>query len=671
MFNIITRTAIFLYLFLLALPQIPVGSPPDIESGRPLPVSGDDRRGPLSAGLTSYPVGWAHLYGGSQPDLFVVAGAHSIEPGLYLYRWKGTAGNGAPVFGEPRQVDHPGRIAGPRYTAECTVYQDGDTVRGLFLVKSVLIHAVFDKAKMTFVEQSRIALDSLPHVASAVALLASPNDKKLTLLFSASDGRAVSPPGPGGRDPGYVPYDGAGIWRGTLPYFGLYSVLRADLTSGPLGPASAILSPRQFLYPCRRLSVANLGRGHERDLIAGNQFGDMYFYANRSKTGADLAERRHAVGPDGNALRHPIHGNSPVAYPNPATHLSDILSGGEGALYWYRFSGRFLPSGAPVYDSPHPVLEENALLYAGSLPVPSVVDWDGDGRLDIIAGNSEGRILFFGNRGSDEKPAFGNGIPLSAGGREIHIQPGYKGDIQGPGEARWGYVSPVVVDWNGDGLPDILMGDSLSRHTVMLNRGSRQAPKLDPQVPLYLDGLDLHGTWRVRPAAARLGERMAYVALDDQDQFHLYWRIDEYNLADGGKLLLEDGSRITANFLGAGGTGRSKFELVDWDQDGLVDLLVGTPRHHSVPEPEKGLPRALGLPGATVLFLKNVNTNTDPKFRFPVVFRHKGEGIFLGQHEIGVSAGYLGGGGLNLLVSRENGRLYLYKREYLEWTPPR
>jgi hypothetical protein len=215
------------------------------------------------------------------------------------------------------------------------------------------------------------------------------------------------------------------------------------------------------------------------------------------------------------------------------------------------------------------------------------------------------------------------------------------------------------------------MGDSLSRHTVMLNRGSRQAPKLDLQVPLYLDGLDLHGTWRVRPAAARLGERMAYVALDDQDQFHLYWQIDEYNLADGGKLLLEDGSRITANFLGAGGTGRSKFELVDWDQDGLVDLLVGTPRHHSVPEPEKGLPRALGLPGATVLFLKNVATNTDPRFRFPVVFRHKGEGIFLGQHEIGVSAGYLGGGGLNLLVSRENGRLYLYKREYLDWTPAR
>ena len=158
---------------------------------------------------------------------------------------------------------------------------------------------------------------------------------------------------------------------------------------------------------------------------------------------------------------------------------------------------------------------------------------------------------------------------------------------------------------------------------------------------------------------------MAYVANDDQDEFHLYWRIDDYNLADGGKLRLEDGSAIGANYLGAGGTGRTKIELVDWDQDGATDLLVGTTRANSVPNPEEGLPHAMKPPVATVLFLKNVNTDAEPRFRFPVALMHRGEPISHGAHEITASAGELGGDGPNLVVSREDGRLFLYRREFL------
>src|SRR5690606_13007154 len=114
---------------------------------------------------------------------------------------------------------------------------------------------------------------------------------------------------------------------------------------------------------------------------------------------------------------------------------------------------------------------------------------------------------------------------------------------------------------------------------------------------------DLHGTWRVQPAVGRLDGRMAYVILDDEDEFRLFWRIDDWNVEDGGKLRLTDGSTIRGNFLAAGGTGRLKLVLADWDGDGIQDLLVGTPRHGSVPNPETGLPQSKGLPGSAVLWL--------------------------------------------------------------------
>ncbi|MGC3970509.1 MAG: VCBS repeat-containing protein [Pirellulales bacterium] len=161
---------------------------------------------------------------------------------------------------------------------------------------------------------------------------------------------------------------------------------------------------------------------------------------------------------------------------------------------------------------------------------------------------------------------------------------------------------------------------------------------------------------------------MAYVALDDDDQFHLYWRIDDANLRDGGKLLLEDGSPIGANFLPAGGTGRTKFTLADWDGDGVMDILVGTPRHGSVPNPKAGLPQSRGLPGATVLWLRNTGTNAAPKFAFPRSLQFKGAPVYFGQHECSLALTDLGGpGGPHLLVGDEEGRVYFFHRGDISW----
>ncbi len=636
---------------------------PSLISSEPVPVGTVDGWGPFSAGLSQEPVGSAFVLGSEWADLFVIGrGWYANQKGkynrLFLYPWTCCTANGAPVFGQPISIEGS-------YTGSGTVFQTEDkAIHGVWIDGSTLVHRVFDAEKRIFTELEKVKISGLPRNPGEVAVLMNP-DGSVEVFLGIGDGIPFGPADYGGRDPKYNPFDGAGLWRGGYPYQALYAVTLPGLLKGPASePRLVSKTTKEVRHSYCTLTIVNLGSERFRDLIGGSRFGGLYYYHNSAEKGVDLDRKRFIVRADGNAHRHPIINPSPVAYPNPGTGFSDLIAGGEGALYYYRFAGLFTEQGNPIYEDPRPVFQEKATLYGGSLPVANVVDWNGDGAMDIVSGNSEGRILFFRNAGSNANPAFLPGEPITAGGQVIHIQPGYRMDIQGPGEARWGYTCPTVADWNEDGLLDILMSDSTARHTVFLNRGTRTEPKLDFGHPIYYDGLDLYGTWRVKPAVAKLGDRMAYVALDEHDEFHLYWRVDDYNVEDGGKLCLDDGSTIRANFLAAGGTGRLKLNLFDWDRDGRTDLIVGTPRHGSVPNPKTGLPQSLGLPGSAVLFLKNVGSDSEPMFKFPVLFEFRGSPIFLGQHACGPAVADFGGpNGPDLIVGEETGGFMYYKRE--------
>jgi hypothetical protein len=84
---------------------------------------------------------------------------------------------------------------------------------------------------------------------------------------------------------------------------------------------------------------------------------------------------------------------------------------------------------------------------------PFPFDWDGDGDLDLLVGDGEGVVSLFRNNGSATTPQLAKAEQLVA-----------------PGEAEYGPKTPVkptrgvrskvcVTDWNGDGCPDLLVGD--------------------------------------------------------------------------------------------------------------------------------------------------------------------------------------------------------------------
>ncbi len=632
-----------------------------LTSGEAIRVGAGDGTGPFAADkLFNHPVGAAHALGNELPDLFVIAGSR-FYPELVVYPSLGRSDAGVPIFGEAHVVAAPEVVT---YASPGTIFEHNGAVHALWLDKAELVHLIFNSVACAFMETERVAMPTLPRGASCIGWLPDAEGAGFTLLMSISDGVRGGPgDGIDSRDAFYMPYDGAGVWRGGFPYAALYEAHFPSLLAGPAGAAvQATPSAREVRDSHKRLTRVDLGPGHEHDAIGGSIYGPLLHYT-ATADGAFEAGRMLADA-NGIALRHPTIGPAPAVYPNPEGRWCDLIAGGEGALYYYRFSGSFTESGQPIYHEPVYSLQRDAALYAGSLPVLTVVDWDGDDILDIVAGNSEGEILFFDNAGTNEVPAFASGVALEAGGERIHLQAGYSGSIQGPSEARWGYVCPTVTDWSGDGLVDIVLSSASGNHVVYVNAGSRTDPRLASAEPLYLDGLDLHGTWRVQPGVAPLDGRMAYVALDDQDEFHLYWLADVYNVTDGGKLRLDTGGVIGANFLRAGGTGRIKIVLTDWDEDGATDMIVGTPRHASIPEPKLGLPQALGLPGSSVMWLKNTGSDAAPAFAHPKVLHFRGEPIFFGQHACSPAVARLGGGEKpGLIVGVETGRLRFFARE--------
>jgi hypothetical protein len=634
-----------------------------VQSGEPFFIGGN-RLGPLaSGGVSSIPLGWAHIFGKQRPDLFV--GADKWYPGIFLYCWLDDDDGGVPVFGNPIRVNTP---FSDNPQPKGTVFETADgNAYGFWLEGTDVIVTRYVSDEQSFIEEKRIALSKTPRKPGSIGVLLSSSGclgDGYEILLGINDGSSYQPDGPSRRYREHQAFDGAGVWRGALPRAGLYAANVSSETDDSVEVKLISEAHKEAHAGYNALYELQIG-GNERCIVGGSRFGTLYIYAGGSVNLERPVRRNMAVGIDGRILRHPSVRSTPSSY--PGTDGSDLIVGGECALYYYKYTGTRSDSGDPMYDAPRPVLERNAKLYTGSLPVVNVVDWDGDGLPDIISGNSEGRILFFRNIGTPHQPSFLPGQPLCAGGREIHVQPGYGEDIQGPWEARWGYTCPTVADWNGDGLPDILMCDSTGRHTVFLNYGTPTQPVLDEGHPLYLDGLDLHGMWRVKPGVADLGGRMAYVILDDDDEYHLYWRIDDYNVEDGEKLRLEDGSPIRGNALDGGGAGRHKINLYDWNGDGLIDMIIGTPRYGSIPNPDIGLPQSLGLPGAAILFLQNVGTNREPVFRFPELVTHQGSPIHLGVHSCGPTPTSLfGDSSIDLVSGCENGWIYYYAGEYLQ-----
>jgi hypothetical protein len=112
---------------------------------------------------------------------------------------------------------------------------------------------------------------------------------------------------------------------------------------------------------------------------------------------------------------------------------------------------------------------EKPLSVTGTASVVSVADWDGDGNPDLVVGNIDGDVYLIRNEGTPKSYAFGKEVRLQANGGPVHV------------ESRAG---PCVADWDGDGDLDLLVGAEDGTVSLYCNIGTRTAPKLAAPVQI-------------------------------------------------------------------------------------------------------------------------------------------------------------------------------------------
>jgi len=107
----------------------------------------------------------------------------------------------------------------------------------------------------------------------------------------------------------------------------------------------------------------------------------------------------------------------------------------------------------------------------GNYSMPHILDWDNDGRKDMICGESNGKIWLLLNEGTNANPVFNSAKYLQAGAGNLTV--GYRS-------------APTVTDWDGDGKKDILSGDVNGNIYFFKNTGADAAPAFSYKLKLKI-----------------------------------------------------------------------------------------------------------------------------------------------------------------------------------------
>ncbi|OZC02201.1 FG-GAP repeat domain-containing protein [Rubricoccus marinus] len=212
-------------------------------------------------------------------------------------------------------------------------------------------------------------------------------------------------------------------------------------------------------------AFADIDGDGDLDMIVGdgNTDANLTLYTN---TGTSGAPRFALTDPDWLALDYDFGGYAPTFGDLDADGDLDLLVGGfNGRLAFLENTGT---ATAPVYELRD---ERYAGIDAGQYAKPDLADIDGDGDLDLLVGESNGRVFLYRNAGTPEAASFATASNGTPGPADLAFR-----DDLGLTDDVGQESAPSAADLDGDGDLDILIGSSPGDIAVYLNVGSATAP---------------------------------------------------------------------------------------------------------------------------------------------------------------------------------------------------
>ncbi len=466
-------------------------------------------------------------------------------------------------------------------------------------------------------------------------------------------------------------FDSKGRWtRGPLHGY-VYFIRNKGSTDSPryAEPVKVVAGGKPVdVYGMPTPNFADFDGDGDLDLLCG-EFVDKFTYYENTGT---RTEPKYAAGRylqfEGRPLTMDLCMIVPVALDWDRDGDVDLVVGQEdGRVALVENTGEVV-DGLPRFLQPVFFRQQAQFVKFGALVTPCSYDWDGDGDEDLICGNTAGYIGFIENLDGGNPPMWAAPRYLTAGGDIIRIQAGPNGSIQGPCEAKWGYTTLSVADWNGDGLPDIVANSIWGRVIWFRNVGTHTKPQLAPAEPILVEwpgeapkpawtwwqpkGKELVTQWRTTPFVIDLNRDglTDLVMLDHEGYLCFFERIrgDRRPKLLPGKRIFRDekGDLLRLNGGRAGGSGRRKLCLADWDGDGKLDLLVN---------------------GRNVDFLRNVSPDAH-KYKFENTGRVD-QRILAGHSTSPTTVDWDRNGIPDLLVGAEDGFLYYMKNPHPDRRP--
>jgi len=257
---------------------------------------------------------------------------------------------------------------------------------------------------------------------------------------------------------------GVKISAGSLAKQGIGEKMAAVAPPAPAAPAPKLAAPAAILGSQVPKMVTGKGPGGKilvqwagtQDLILGDRDGYVTLYLNMGTRESP----RYDAGTKLKAGEKEIKVRSPSAPYlvdwNEDGKMDLLVGNGGGYLHLFlnQGSGEFAPGVMVRAGSKD--------LDVGSNASPFVADWNEDGKKDLVMGKGNGEIYVYLNEGTNGQPVFGKPIQLNGGKLDVGSE-----------------SSLDVIDWNGDGKKDLVVGNSDGELSVFINKGTNYEPQFD------------------------------------------------------------------------------------------------------------------------------------------------------------------------------------------------